>query len=130
MEPDRLVEIKQQIAQLEWRRKQNDRLLRIGLDSAKSLKQKDALIKISQNNLAIKSTWQTAVIRDELSRPLVLSDEEMSTLISSNKMAKTRLSQVNLLFLNYVSIPSNSFFIHFFLLLSSTTKRIVQLLQS
>ncbi len=95
MATDRLTDIKQQIAQLEWRRKQNDRLLKIGIESTKSLKQKDALIKISQNNLAIKSVWQSAVIRDELSRPLVLTDTEMSAVLRSNKVAKKRLSQVH-----------------------------------
>ena len=89
----RLNEIKQQIAQLEWQRKQNDRLIKLGLESSKSLKAKDAVIQISLNNFAEKSTWQNAVIRDELSRPLVLSDQEMGQLLKQERISKERLQK-------------------------------------
>lgn len=89
----RLREIEQQLAQLEWTRKQNDRLIKQGLESSKLLKQKDAVIQISLNNYAEKSSWQNAVIQDELSRPLVLSDQEMAQILRTERIATMRLKK-------------------------------------
>ena len=89
----RITEIEQQIVQLSWQRKQNDRLIRRGLESTKSLKQKDAIIHLSQNNTMENLRWQQAVIKDELTRPLVLTDQQMSQVLRDERVAKERLQK-------------------------------------
>ena len=87
----RITEIEQQIAHLSWQRRQNDRLIKQGLESTRSLKQKDGAMHLSANNTLEHLTWQNAVIQDELTRPLVLTDAEMSAVLRRERVSKERL---------------------------------------
>ena len=89
----RITEIEQQIAHLSWQRRQNDRLIKQGLNSTRSLKQKDGAMHLSTNNTLEHLTWQNAVIQDELSRPLVLTDAEMSAVLKRERISKERLQK-------------------------------------
>ena len=89
----RITEIEQQIAHLSWQRRQNDRLIKQGLESTRSLKQKDGAMHLSTNNTLEHLTWQNAVIQDELSRPLVLTDAEMSAVLKRERISKERLQK-------------------------------------
>ena len=91
---DRITEIEQQLAQLGWQRKRNERLIRMGLESTKMLKQKDSVLQISVNNAFEKSEWQRAVIRDEMSRPLVLSEAECIQILRNERVAKGSIIKV------------------------------------
>jgi len=95
----RILEIEQQIAQLQWQRKQNDRLIQQSLESTKSLKQKDSVIQISVNNLSEKALWQNSVINDELSRPLVLSDQQMNEFLKYERITKEKLQKVKYIYI-------------------------------
>ena len=89
----RITEIEQQIAHLSWQRRQNDRLIKQGLNSTRSLKQKDGAMHLSSNNSLEHITWQNAVIDDELTRPLVLTDAEMSNVLRRERVSKERLQK-------------------------------------
>ena len=67
--------LEEQLAFLRWRRMQNERQIRRSLETTKSLAQKDELMRVSMDQGSEKSMWMESVIRDELSRPLVITDE-------------------------------------------------------
>jgi len=75
--PARVTDIEQQLAHLRWKRIQNERKIRNGLNVTKSMKEKDTILQMSIDHAGEKAMWMTSVVRDELTRPLVLSDEEM-----------------------------------------------------
>ena len=92
----RVLDLEQQLAQLRWQKSQNQRLIRSKLEITKNLKVKDAIFNMSIDNAGENALWRTAVIRDELSRPLVLSDEEMNRIQQDDFMTKEKLSKVSL----------------------------------
>jgi len=85
--------LEEQIAFVRWRRMQNERKIRHALESTKSLQMKDALMNVSMDVGSERSMWMSSVIRDELSRPLVITDEELHHLQESEAMTKKRLRQ-------------------------------------
>ena len=90
----RIKDIEQQIAQLRWERSQKERLIKSALETTKTLKTKDAIFQLSIDNAGERSLWQNAVVKDELSRPLVLSDSDMHRIQSEESLNKERLSKV------------------------------------
>jgi len=87
----RAIDIEQQIAQLRWRRQQNERQIRSALETTKILKQKDTILGITVDYSAEKSVWTNAIVRDELSRPLIVSDEELHRIEADDAKVKRRL---------------------------------------
>lgn len=87
----RAVDIEQQIAQLRWRRQQNERSIRSALEATKVLKQKDTILGITVDYSAEKSMWTNSIVRDELSRPLIVSDEELHHIEHDEAKIKKRL---------------------------------------
>ena len=84
-------DFEQQIAHLRWRRGQNERLIREALEATKVLKQKDTILGLTADQSADKSLWMTQVLRDELSRPLIISDEELHRIQFEDNKIKRRL---------------------------------------
>ena len=74
---DRVTDIEQQLAHLRWKRMQNERHIRSSLEVTKALQQRDKIIHVSVDSASEKSQWMTSVVRDELQRPLVITDEEI-----------------------------------------------------
>jgi hypothetical protein len=91
MQRPRVVDIEQQIAQLRWRRQQNERQIRSALETTKVLKQKDTILGITVDYSAEKSMWTNSIVRDELSRPLIVSDEELHQIEYDEAKIKRRL---------------------------------------
>ena len=96
MQRPRVTDIEQQIAQLRWRRQQNERSIRGALEATKVLKQKDTILGITVDYSAEKSMWTNSIVRDELSRPLIVSDEELHQIEYDEAKIKKRLLKVSL----------------------------------
>lgn len=85
-------DFEQQLAYLRWRRGQNEKLIKEALEATKVLKQKDTILGLTADQSADKSLWMTQVLRDEISRPLIISDEELHKIqFEDNKMKKRLL---------------------------------------
>jgi hypothetical protein len=91
MQRPRAIDIEQQIAQLRWRRQQNERSIRSALEATKVLKQKDTILGITVDYSAEKSMWTNSIVRDELSRPLIVSDQELHQVEYDEAKIKRRL---------------------------------------
>lgn len=76
MSNKRITELEQQVAHLQWLKGQNERSIKSALERTKVLQQNDVLLKMSSNVQGERASWKSAVIKDELSKPLVLTDEE------------------------------------------------------
>lgn len=87
----RAVDLEQQIAQLRWRRQQNERSIRNALEATKVLKQKDTILGITVDYSAEKSMWTNSIVRDELSRPLIVADHELHQVEFEEAKIKRRL---------------------------------------
>jgi hypothetical protein len=84
-------EVAEQLAQLKWRRSQNERSVRSALEATKTLKQKDTILNLTARQNFDKSYWVNSVLKDELTRPLIISDEEYVNTQSSDAAFKHRL---------------------------------------
>jgi hypothetical protein len=85
--------LEEQIAFVRWRRMQNERQIRTFLETTKILTHRDELMCVSMDQGRERSMWMTSVIKDELSRPLVITDEEMHRLQESEAKVKKKLCQ-------------------------------------
>ena len=94
MQRPRVTDIEQQIAQLRWRRQQNERSIRGALEATKVLKQKDTILGITVDYSAEKSMWTNSIVRDELSRPLIVTDDELHQIEYDEAKIKKRLLKV------------------------------------
>lgn len=90
---DRVTDIEQQLAHLRWRRMQNERHIRSSLEVTKSLQQRDKVMHVGIDSASEKSLWMTSVVRDELQRPLVISDEEIHKMQADEARVKKMLSK-------------------------------------
>ena len=83
---NRSVEIEQQLAHLRWRRLQNERGIRNALETTKQMQENDTMHKISVNHAGEKKNWISSVIENEVGRPLVLIDSDMSKLMAPSSL--------------------------------------------
>lgn len=95
MKKARVVDIEQQIAHLRWLRQQNERSIRQTIESSKILKQKDTILGLSVDQTTEKNMWTTKVVKDELTRPLVINDEELYQIQYDENRIKLRLHKVS-----------------------------------
>ena len=91
---ERVVELEQQIAHLKWRGMQNERAIKNSLCIAKNLKERDLVQSLSTDNSTGKSVWKHSVVRDELRRPLIITDEELYHIKSSEIQFKKKIVKV------------------------------------
>ena len=73
---DREVEIEQQIAHLQWLKNQNERSYKKTMQKTRVTQQNDEILKIAVDKNNEKFVRMKNVIKDELSKPLVLTDAE------------------------------------------------------
>lgn len=90
----RASDFEQQLTQLRWRRMQNERAIRNSLEATKVLKQKDTILGLAVDQSSEKTLWMSSIVRDELSRPLVVSDGELHKVQSEDERTKRRLRKV------------------------------------
>lgn len=90
MGDSRLQDIEQQIAHLRWLKMQNERSIKTTLLRSRVLQKNDMILKMSADATAERSVWKTSVIRDELSKPLVLSDNEVYNIRIEDELARER----------------------------------------
>ena len=62
---NRIQSIEEQLAHLRWKRMQNERKIRHGINTTKSMKEKDTILNLSIDNAGERATWMTSVIKDE-----------------------------------------------------------------
>jgi len=98
----RVVDIEQQLAHLRWRRVQNERLIRGAIDQTKALQQKDTVIRLATNLAEEKASWMTSVVKDEITKPLVITDEELHKIQENEDKVKKKLSKFSQRQLNTV----------------------------
>lgn len=77
---DREIEIEQQIAHLQWLKSQNERSYRKTMQKTRVTRQNDKILKIAVDKNNEKFVRMKNVIKDELSKPLVLTDAESHAL--------------------------------------------------
>mmetsp|Transcript_7555 Transcript_7555/g.12700 ORF Transcript_7555/g.12700 Transcript_7555/m.12700 type:complete len:170 (-) Transcript_7555:196-705(-) len=73
---DREIEIEQQIAHLQWLKNQNERSYQKTMQKTRVIQQNDQILKIAVDKNNEKFVRMKNVIKDELSKPLVLTDAE------------------------------------------------------
>ena len=73
---------------------QNERAIRNSLEATKVLKQKDTILGLAVDQSSEKTLWMSSIVRDELSRPLVVSDSELHKVQSEDERTKRRLRKV------------------------------------
>jgi hypothetical protein len=88
--PARVNDLEQQLAHLRWKRWQNEREIRTKLNVGRSMRANDTLLKMSIDYAGERAMWMTSVVRDELSRPLVLEDKDMMYIQEEDRRARDR----------------------------------------
>jgi hypothetical protein len=81
---DREIEIEQQIAHLQWLKNQNERSYQKTMQKTRTVQKNDQILKISVDKNNDKFIRMKNVIKDELSKPLVLTDAESFELERQN----------------------------------------------
>ena len=81
---DREIEIEQQIAHLKWLRSQNERNYQNVMTKTRVIQQNDQVLKIAVDKNNEKFVRMKHVIKDELAKPLVLTDAESYELERQN----------------------------------------------
>eukprot|EP01038_Epipyxis_sp_PR26KG_P012930 gene12930-17331_t len=104
---DRIEDLEQQVAQLRWRRMQNERMIKDSLESTKVLKNKDTILGLTSDRNIDKSLWMSSVVKDELARPLVVTDEELTHAKYDDQKVRIRLAKYASSQLNTVDQLSN-----------------------
>lgn len=97
---NRITEIEQQMAHLEWLKAQNERAYRNTLEKTKVMHQNDIILKMSVDNNNERTLWMSSVIKDELSKPLVLSDSEIYQ--SRKKIEQDNIKLTKVIFLSFL----------------------------
>lgn len=88
---NRVSDIEQQLAHMRWRRVQNERAIRENIDVSNELHNRDQIVKLSSKSADEKIMWVTSVVRDEVIRPLVLSDAEVRKLEEDDVIRREKL---------------------------------------
>lgn len=99
----RITEIEQQMAHLEWLKAQNERAYRNTLEKTKVMHQNDIILKMSVDNNNERTLWMSSVIKDELTKPLVLSDAEIVQSKKKIQENNLKLTKVSFLFFLFFS---------------------------
>jgi hypothetical protein len=81
---DREIEIEQQIAHLQWLKNQNERSYKKTMQKTRVTQQNDQILKIAVDKNNEKFVRMKNVIKDELSKPFVLTDAEAYELEKQN----------------------------------------------
>lgn len=140
MQKPRTRDIEQQIAQLRWRRQQNERLIRSSLEASKTLKQKDTILGLTVDQSSERELWTNSIVMDELSRPLVITDEQLHNIQYEEHKIQKRLWKVICSQLHHFFVPckigrccnlsADSFFGDCEVILPNSTSLILKRLQS
>ncbi len=73
---------------------QNERAIRNSLEATKVLKQKDTILGLAVDQSSEKTLWMSSIVRDELSRPLVITDAELHQVQYEDDKVRKRLHKV------------------------------------
>jgi hypothetical protein len=92
----RIKEIQEQIEHVKWLKMQTDRSIRTSLEKTRTRQQNDVVMKMAVDSQREKSEWRVSIIRDELSKPLVINDTEMFHMGQIDDRDKLRLQKVSM----------------------------------
>ena len=73
---------------------QNERAIRNSIESSKVLKQKDVILGLSVDQSTEKAMWTNTIVKDELTRPLIVKDNELHQIEYDENKIKQRLLKV------------------------------------
>lgn len=86
--PNKIQEIEQQLAYLQWRKRRNERAIKDTLEATKLMKQKDIFMTTMSGGTA---AWKNEVIADEGMKPLTLTEEQIKTLTNIRVRSPQRI---------------------------------------
>lgn len=110
-------EIEQQLAQLHWRKQQNERSIKNYLEASKVMKQKDTILNLTIDKFIEDAQFLKSIKDDEARRPLVLNDHEVLQIENSEQCLKRRFAKVKFFVFNFFYI----FYFYFYYFLVYTT---------
>mmetsp|Transcript_81640 Transcript_81640/g.162959 ORF Transcript_81640/g.162959 Transcript_81640/m.162959 type:complete len:527 (+) Transcript_81640:95-1675(+) len=87
---DRILEIETQLAQVRWRKMQNEGNIRTMLESSRELQEHDLLRQLEQDRSKEKSEWMQGIIDDELSKPLEVTENYMQTFEAEEAVLRSK----------------------------------------
>jgi len=70
-------DLEQQLAYLKWRRQNNEYMMKDAINRTKQLQERDQLQTLSVDRLDERTKWRKEIIRDELSKPLRISEKSL-----------------------------------------------------
>ena len=85
----------EQLAQLQWRKMQNEASIRRALKATRAAMEADVLRQLSVDRAGEKAAWMAEVIEDELSRPLEVSEDFMRSFEAGEALEQERLEASN-----------------------------------
>lgn len=86
----RVKQIEEQLAYLNWRKLQNERAVKASLVTSRAMKQKDNMIGVARSTRDERIDFLSSVVQDELTRPLVIEDNEMDRIQAEERRTKER----------------------------------------
>ena len=76
-EESRAADLEAQLAQLRWRKMQNDAQIKTALEQSRAMAEQDLVAQLSRTKTSEKAEWARSIIEDELSKPLEVSEQFM-----------------------------------------------------
>jgi hypothetical protein len=76
-EVTQLDHLTEQLAQLQWRKMQNEANIRHALEATRAQQERDVLRQLETDRAGEKAAWMAGIIEDELARPLEVSEDFM-----------------------------------------------------
>ncbi|CAM9828137.1 unnamed protein product [Ectocarpus sp. 13 AM-2016] len=71
---DALSDLHTKLAHIQWRRHANDKSIRKALETTKRLQERDMMLQLSVDREGERARWTEAIVRDELARPVEISE--------------------------------------------------------
>ena len=86
-------DIQMQLAHLKWRKTVNESKIRTAINASRALGERDLLMQLSVDRTAERAAWRQAVVEDELSKPLEVSERFMKQFEKEAKLQTERYDQ-------------------------------------
>ena len=91
----REIQIKQKLAHLQWKKMRTENQMQNMMHTSKRLHERDTMMKIANNRGYEKQKWMDYIIKDELNKPLEVTDKWMESLTSEKVKDKQRARTVS-----------------------------------
>ena len=92
----RARELEEQVEFLRWTRIQKDNAIKKAVEHSLNLHERDSMLHLISSQETDRILWRRSVIEDEMSRPLVLKDEELVELKKFDQKQTKKFSSVSI----------------------------------